>query len=190
MPGITGRALAAELRKLAGPEVLIFGMSATQPAKLDGFDGFLLKPFDGAQFTSALEKVKAGGDVPSSASQSATTASSLSEDIFAKLSSSMPPAALRQLFEVCFGDARQRIERMKDALSANDDALFRKEAHAIKGSCAMLGATGLADLASTMEASGIGDDSGASLQEFLLACKRLEDILLTRLRAEDGSTVV
>ncbi len=56
MPGMTGTALAEAVRALC-PQSVIIGMSATKPVggMPRGFDAFLLKPFDGAQFTAALD---------------------------------------------------------------------------------------------------------------------------------------
>jgi HPt (histidine-containing phosphotransfer) domain-containing protein len=67
---------------------------------------------------------------------------------------------------------------MRQAASSGDDAAYRKEAHAIKGGCGMVGAVELQRLATSMEERGLCDDDVATLDEFMVSLERLRRILV------------
>jgi HPt (histidine-containing phosphotransfer) domain-containing protein len=69
---------------------------------------------------------------------------------------------------------------MRQAAFDGDDAAYKREAHAIKGGCGMVGALELQTLATSMERRGLSDDHVASLKEFMVACKRLRGMLIAR----------
>jgi HPt (histidine-containing phosphotransfer) domain-containing protein len=78
-------------------------------------------------------------------------------------------------------DALTRITAMRTAFRENDNSSFRRQAHAIKGGCAMVGAVELASLASIFERNGIsGKQVGTELDEFELAVDRLRRMLESR----------
>ena len=80
---------------------------------------------------------------------------------------------------------------MQRAASKGDDAAYKREAHAIKGGCGMVGALELQTLATSTERRGLSDDHVASLNEFVLACERLRGMLvaheITQVRASGVS---
>jgi CheY-like chemotaxis protein/HPt (histidine-containing phosphotransfer) domain-containing protein len=110
----------------------------------------------------------------------------LNEKIYRQLADSMPARQLREMYAMCLSDARKRIGTMRDLAAAHDGAQFSRQAHAIKGSCGMLGATELHGLAAQLEGRGL--DSAAehedgevnSLDELTAACDRLERMLGSR----------
>ena len=106
----------------------------------------------------------------------------LNEGIYAQLAGSMPAPQLREMYAMCLSDARARIGVMRSLAAAQDDAQFMREAHTIKGSCGMLGATELHLLAEGLEKHGPGPDGNAvnSLDELSRACDRLERMLGAR----------
>jgi CheY-like chemotaxis protein/HPt (histidine-containing phosphotransfer) domain-containing protein len=178
MPGITGNALARSLRPLCAPAATLFAMSATAPenSSTRDFDGFLLKPFSIDTFTAALT-----GAVPKSASGSQTEEPCiLDESTYHKLTGSMQPQQLEQLYALFLSDIDSRFVKMQLAASSGDNATLRTEAHAIKGSSGMVGAVELQTLATSMEMGGLSDDHVASLKEFPLAARRLRRILIAR----------
>jgi CheY-like chemotaxis protein len=175
MPGTTGRELAQSLRRLCGAATTLLAMSASAPD--DGsdreFDGFLLKPFTTETFSSAI-----AGKIADSTKKSSSTNSAVLDDwVYRKLAASMRAPKLEQLYTFCLTDAEARLAKMRLAASNRDDAVYRKEAHAIKGSCGMVGAVELQTLATSMEEHGLSDDHVASLNEFILACERLRRML-------------
>lgn len=177
MPGTAGRELARQLRALC-PAAILLAMSASAPD--DGsdqeFDGLLLKPFTAETFAAAL-----AGRIPHSAKKSdGELAVILDEKILHKLSESMRPPQIEKLYDLCLADVGKRLTAMREAASLGDETTYKREAHAVKGSCAMVGARELQTLATSMEKHGFGDDHVASLQQFLLAHQRLRGMLVAR----------
>ena len=188
MPGTTGSELALRLRGLCGPRTMLLSMSATAPD--DGsareFDGFLLKPFTMETFTAAIAG-KTAGAVKEPNGAAATV---LDEVVYSKLAGSLRPAQLKQLYTLCLADTQHRLATMRQAACGDDDASYKREAHAIKGGCGMVGALELQTLATSMEERGLSDDNVASLQEFIVACERLRDMLVAREIIHDQATGV
>ena len=184
MPGLSGAELAHALRDACaqgGTIPILVAMSGSLPdrATLSSFDGFLPKPFTMQDFANALITRPAGAPIASETP--ATSAASLDEAIYRKLSESLPQKQLHELYRMCLSDVEARTARMRAAGAGGDDATYRREAHAIKGGCGMVGAAELHSLAARMEAQGLGDANHvASLDEMLLLCERLRGILIAR----------
>jgi CheY-like chemotaxis protein/HPt (histidine-containing phosphotransfer) domain-containing protein len=178
MPGTTGNELALRLRGLCGPRTMLLSMSATAPDDGSGreFDGFLLKPFTMEAFTAAI----AGKTAGAAKEQNGAAATVLDEVVYTKLAGSLRHSQLEQLYTLCLADAERRIATMRQAASGNEDAAYKREAHAIKGGCGMVGALELQTLATSMEERGLSDDHVASFQEFIVACERLRGMLIAR----------
>jgi CheY-like chemotaxis protein len=113
----------------------------------------------------------------------------LDETIYSQLANSMPAPQLREMYAMCLTDARTRIASMHQLAATHDDTQFMRQAHTIKGSCGMLGATELHRLAAALEKNGLGTDAGAvnsptvavnHLDELSAACDRLERMLSSR----------
>jgi CheY-like chemotaxis protein len=187
MPGISGSALAHRLREVCGANTTLLAMSASGPAEdaQEGFDGFLRKPFTVEALAAALAKAPASPEMTSHSLHRTVTV--LDEDIYGKLSGSMRSESLFQLYSLCLTDARKREVLMRQAAAGGDDATYRREAHAIKGSSGMVGAAELQTLAASMEETGITTNHVATLDEFLLACDRLHRMLIARRAVPDNS---
>jgi CheY-like chemotaxis protein len=182
MPGIRGNSLAEAIReRSSSPPTTLIAMSATAPgeAVYSGYDTFLLKPFTMDQFAAAITS---GVSTPTLAPtpDSASQEDILNPTTYEKLASSMSPEQLHKLYTFCLDDAHQRIDSMREAVQANDDATFRRQAHSIKGGCGMVGAIELQKLAATMENNGLAANHVATLDEFLLASERLAVMLNAR----------
>ena len=213
MPGTAGAPLARKLRAACGPATLLLAMSGTpQPeAALTPFNGFLLKPFTMHEIAAALSAPRrqistaAPPSIYASASPPASNAPRessvhnqqppgsaifaepvLNETIYQKLAGSMPVSQLKELYLLCVNDTRKRIDVMRSLVTNHDTDRFVREAHALKGSCGMLGATQLHGMAAELETRGL-DTAGAhqaqevnSLDELSAACDRLERMLGSR----------
>ncbi len=195
MPGTTGAQLARELRRACGSATVLLAISGSQPPAqtISLFDGFLVKPFRMEQVAAAIKahrpeqnptrEPEAEEAVKAEASDNASV---LNETIYQKLAGSIPAQQLREMYVMCVDDARKRISGMRELAADRDMARFIREAHAIKGSSGMLGATELHRIASELEARGPGNPaSGAvgevnSLNELAAACDRLERMLRLR----------
>jgi CheY-like chemotaxis protein len=185
MPGIAGEELAIRLRGVCGVGTLLLAMSGSEP---EGpvrreFDGFLLKPFT----LGALEAAIAGRHSEIVDEAVGRDIPALDEGVYRKLLASMRGRRLEQLYALCLSDAEARVAEMRQSGVAGDDAGYRREAHAIKGSCGMVGAVELQKLATSMEAQGLGEANYvASLDEFMMACERLRRILIAHSSGENS----
>jgi CheY-like chemotaxis protein len=177
MPGTSGLELVRRLRALCGSATTFLAMSASAPddQSASEFDGLLLKPFTVERFAAAI-----AGRTTRIEEESSTAVTALDETIYRKLAGSMRPHQLQKLYELCLADTETRLETMRRAASGGDDSTYKKEAHAIKGSCGMVGATELQTLATSMERLGLSDDHIASLKEFMVAGERLRGMLVAR----------
>ena len=90
------------------------------------------------------------------------------------------PQQLEQLYALCLSDIDSRVKKMQLAASSGDNATYRSEAHAIKGSCGMVGAMELQSLATSMEKNGLTGNNVVSFKEFLVAAQRLRRMLIAR----------
>jgi HPt (histidine-containing phosphotransfer) domain-containing protein len=119
------------------------------------------------------------------ATDSAANAPVVNDAIYEQLTRTMPPHQLKEMYALCINDARERIRRMRSSAEENDSARFLRDAHALKGSSGMLGATQLHTMASELETRGL-DGVGSTLDtvnfldELSAACDRLERMLGTR----------
>jgi CheY-like chemotaxis protein/HPt (histidine-containing phosphotransfer) domain-containing protein len=180
MPGLSSTDLARSLRK-AAPRALLLAMSATPPARLDGYDGVLSKPLSSESLRAALARRIANGP------HGATTAlhdpkedAVLDADIFERLRRAIDPDGLEEVFSVFLKDTYDRIAVMRRA----DPATLRREAHTIKGGASMVGALQISRCAAAIE-SGIDDpdDRLRKLDEMETHCRFAEIILRQRLKA-------
>jgi CheY-like chemotaxis protein/HPt (histidine-containing phosphotransfer) domain-containing protein len=212
MPGATGSALATELRAVTPPGTILLAMSGSQPPQdaLTQFDSFLMKPFGVEQFAQAVERVhrqaqprRGSGKVvsissgvsevssansgvpPAVADTEADQPPAVNTTIYEQLSRNLPAPQLQEMYALCINDARERIHRMRGSAQEHNQTHFVREAHAIKGSAGMLGATQIHTMASDLEVRGLDGPDGDletvnSLDELSAACDRLERMLGTR----------
>jgi len=178
MPGTAGRELAQRLRGLCGPATTLLAMSASVPDDESDreFDGLLLKPFTMEAFAAAI----AGGKPGMAKKSSGADVAVLDEVVYRKLAQSMRRPQVEKLYALCLMDAEKRLAAMQQAASHGDNAAYKREAHAVKGGCGMVGALELQTLATSMEKHGLRDDHVASLKEFMVACERLRGMLIAR----------
>ena len=179
MPGLSGTALADRLREICRDTTRLLAMSASTPPEgfLAGFDGFLRKPF-------SMDALYASFDAEASAShdtQSPQNSPVLDLNIYRKLEAAMSAEKLAQLYTLCLNDVERRVAVMREAAETCDDETYRREAHAIKGGCGLVGALELQSIAATEEKAGITANHVATLTEFSLACKRLERMLVANI---------
>lgn len=179
MPGVAGEALAAALRAACGEGAFLLAMSATLPQKTPaGFDGALQKPLDAAMVRSAWEGLlepRLRNGVDGSGGEE-----DLSEEIYAQLAAKLSSTQIADFYRFALQDAKKRSGTLKDFFERGDDAAFRAEAHALKGGCGMVGASGVVRLAAEMERTGITQDTASHLKELVQSVERLHSILAVR----------
>jgi CheY-like chemotaxis protein/HPt (histidine-containing phosphotransfer) domain-containing protein len=190
MPGLEGEALVQALRQANPAGSLLLGTSANEASAeiLAQLDAFLPKPFDAAQLQQAIEAAanrRAGGEAENLATAPAAeepgpTLGPLDDTIFQSLLKIIPRAQLGKLYEMTLSDIDKRYGRMQASAAAGDLANVQREAHAVKGSCGMVGATELQGLAATIEGGTTLNTS--ALAEIPPACDRLRRMLDDKLQ--------
>jgi len=198
LPDFTAVELATGLRAAACPATLLIAMSATPTnvEEIPPFEAFLHKPFVPADLTGAVAKARerhvstprAEGS-PKIGSRSTESldaearlraaSPALDEAIFSTLSATLPAGQLLELYAMTLQDVGQRVDRMGAALAAGDVDQYRREAHAIKGGCGMVGAVELRELAAAAEGGAM--ECTPPLEDFMRACARLRRMLDGRL---------
>ena len=186
MPGLQGHALAQRLLELRAPGTLLVGMSGSYPSEEETrlLDFFLQKPFTPEQFADALDRARerqSNGEGTRSRRGGGTEDGPgvLNESVFARLAETVPAAQLRELYDLTLEDVQSRVQAMIAAAEAGDVAAIRRQAHAVKGGCGMVGAAELYHLAAVTEEGTAADTM--PLGDFLPACARLKRMLDERL---------
>ncbi|AFL89538.1 response regulator with CheY-like receiver, AAA-type ATPase, and DNA-binding domains [Terriglobus roseus DSM 18391] len=160
MPGLCGAPMATALRvsmsALSEMPLLIAMTATTASSAPAGFDDLIQKPFDPGDLLRRCEALW-NGKLPATPGACAMDATEpvIAIESFYRMKAAMPAAQLRSLYDFALVDAEARIARMSEALETSDDTTYRREAHALKGSCAMVGALRLRTLASTAEETGL-----------------------------------
>jgi len=182
MPGLSGPQLAAELCAACDQRPFLIAMTATPGTDVPaGFDALLIKPFDASEVRRICTSLPSAGSVlhrPSS-----DEAQSIRIDALQRLLSAMPSEQVQALYDFALTDAELRVTHMEDAAHAGDDDTFRKEAHALKGSCGMIGAERLRHLAAAAEDGGVAtsmpsNDFSEVRKEISAVRLMLEELLL------------
>jgi len=182
MPGLSGSALARSVRTTLHPPRVLLAMSGTEPdaSQIDNFDGFLLKPFSMQALAEAIAQRAASADIAAATGADNDAPLVLDISTYEKLKASMKPEKLQQLYDLCIDDTTRRVASMRLSASAGDDDSYRREAHAIKGGCGMIGALELQSIAASEENSGITANHVATLDEILVAVERLKRMLVAQ----------
>ncbi len=176
MPGITGRSLAAKVRSLCGEKIPILAISGSEAdgELLEGFDGFLRKPFSMEKLHESLARI---GEPLHEKPLPSPSVPVLDPYTYQRLSGSMSREKLQQLYRLCLDDSQHRIGKLRQAVDQGDDAACRREAHAIKGGCRMVGAMELGALAEFIEDYGLVANLINRLDELQLGLRPAESVL-------------
>ena len=162
LPGICGTALADALRETYGraghPVPVLLAMSATLHAEPpEGYATLLRKPISPAEVSGALQALREAATVqtPRAKAEPAETANAepiLDRTIFDQLVRGMGAKGTQDLYRFALADASDRVTRITTARSTGRTEIMVREAHALKGSCGMIGARRLPALAAALEA--------------------------------------
>lgn len=182
MPGISGEDLVLKLRTVCHTSIRLIAMSGSQPETVEcsTFDGFLLKPFSMPDLSALLERLGGGpaGQTSENGPDLPPPNEVLDPQIFMTFKRMMGREPLRELYGLCLSDAEKQAAAMRSAAAAQDDANFRRSAHAIKGSLGMLGALELQRICGLLEEVGLKGDPSATLAELPAAIERLRRMLI------------
>lgn len=179
MPGLSGSALIAALRKHTTARIFVMSGSNPPPEVAAAADGFLLKPFSAETLGKLLESSQPGS-APSLLDANDPV---ISAEILAQFRKLMPESAVRKVYEAVVVDLGKRIGAVADALAKGDIAEVRRIGHAIKGGCGMAGALEAARLGALIEVwdyrTGDNqlDNREALLRDLRAAALRLKNML-------------
>lgn len=205
MPGISGGELVEKVRAIQGSQPVMLAMSATavDAQRLRGFDGFLLKPLTIDDLRRALKSaanktapVKSNGRGPNARPRTTQRQSLASKDeiidraVLSKLGNAMPAESLKELYQACLDDSRQRVLGLQALARTGRLAEIPRGAHQVKGAASMVGAVRLARLAAALELGSCKEEATLRLLDDLLdACDELQRMLLAGKlnRANDDS---
>ena len=190
LPGLCGEALAQALHH-ALPGACLLAMSATASAQVKGYAAGLLKPFPPAAVQQEWERFLSRPADPlspdtsfvepdASSADGAGDLPILDESTFLLLQKQMGAAGAQGLYAFALADTGDRLERMKRALEGGDTDVFHREAHAIKGSCGMIGARRLWLLANDAESETLEPTSRKHLSRMVEETEALRLVLETQ----------
>ncbi len=153
MPGLTGARLAAELCAVCDQRPFVIAMTATPGNEVPaGFDALFIKPFDASDVRRVCASLPSAGHAHHPV---VDEPQSIRIESLQRLLEAMPIEQVRSLYDFALTDAELRVTRMENAARAGDDDAYRKDAHALKGSCGMIGAERLRNLAAAAESGGV-----------------------------------
>lgn len=186
MPGLSGTALVAELRRRSRARIIAVSGSNPPQEVAAAADGFLLKPLDVEALRKLLEGQTRKQTAPAELGPEAPV---ISYPILAQLRLLMPEKAVRQIYEAIVSDLVCRTSKLETAIARGDEAEMRRIGHAIKGGCAMAGALQAARLGAlieniSLEGAGYQSDNGTMLlRDLRSAAQALQGMLDAELPA-------
>jgi CheY-like chemotaxis protein len=187
MPGLSGATMARSLRgslQRRPLPPLLMAMTATETDGIpEGFDDLLIKPFTPSYLLERCQAVWSGHLPVKQAPSDENATPSIARATFDRMKTSMPGVQLQALYDFALNDAEVRVHRMASAMEKGDDVLYRKEAHALKGSCGMVGALRLRNMAAEAEEVGLQTSvtDSAPLLHFYAEIEQIRHMLDTLL---------
>ena len=183
IPGLSGTELIRQMREHSQARILAISGSALPQEVIDATDGFLIKPFDVDAMQKALDRRASPLATSTAVSMLDSDAPVINPEVLAQLRALMPEPAVRQIYRAVVSDLNQRATALSAALEFGDVAEVSRIGHAIKGGCAMAGASQAARLGALIEkgartGSGNQLDNSAILVGDLRAAARALDSML------------
>jgi CheY-like chemotaxis protein len=151
MPGLSGTDLIRQMREQSKARILAISGSALPPEVIEATDGFLIKPFEVEAMRKALNSRANQAAASTAVSMLERDAPVINLAVLAQLRALMPEPAVRQIYRAIVSDLNQRAAALDLALAKGDMADAARIGHAIKGGCAMAGASQAARLGALIE---------------------------------------
>jgi CheY-like chemotaxis protein len=201
MPGLSGLELIAALRAVTKARIIAISGSQVGEAIREAADGFLLKPVEVEQLMALIESEPAKTvDIQAAAGRSTSPAGTpkpltgrarraanaaasagpkdlIDPVVLGKLKAMMPAAAVLEIYTAVAADLEKRLPSLAAAIEAGNAKEASGIAHAIKGSCSMVGISGAADAASRIETGNLAESRTKELLQLNAALSTLQGIL-------------
>jgi len=200
MPEMDGYAATAAIRAHEGPErhTPIIALTANALAGererclAAGMDDYIAKPVTSAALVRVLDRwvrpaTAGSATVPVGGTDAAPDGPAIDRMVLAglrDLQEEGEPDLVGQLIALFFADAAPRLDALREAAARGDAATLLREAHALKGSCASLGARAMTALCAELETlARAGDLTGvpAVLAGLVVEDDRVRAALTTEL---------
>ncbi len=196
MADMDGYAATAEIRRREGPicRTPVVAMTAhamegdRERCLAAGMDDYIAKPLDIAVIEAVLRRCIRPGTSP--APPPAHAPAILDADRLGRLRATLTSGGDASVFasvvSAFLADARGRLDRLREAVSAGDTRAVRSTAHALRGSCLNLGASQLADAAQMLErlaSGGILEGASQLVDRLDEALQQIEAALVQELGA-------
>ena len=152
MPGLAGTHLIQALRAQSRAVIYVLSGSSASREVIDAADGFLLKPISPDEPRNLLKEHEKRVALPPAANPDAAVPV-VDPEILAQLRDMMPEASVRQIYAAVVADLFKRLAALELAVQAHDLPEIHRIGHAIKGGCAMAGASRAARLGAALEDS-------------------------------------
>lgn len=185
MPGLSGKELLDQLRKVS--RARIFTVSGSRPAEdaIASADGFLLKPFRTEELEKLLNEPVAqpAGVVRTAEGMQGNQLPVVNPETLRVFREMMPEKGVRQIYSALSADLQRRARALEAAIHDGDDAEIRRIGHAIKGGCAVAGAERAARLGEQIEMGALENSGNQSdnwnrfLKELDIAARELQRML-------------
>jgi CheY-like chemotaxis protein len=183
MPGLSGTELISQIRERSKAQILAISGSALPPEVVEATDGFLIKPFDVDEMRKVLDRGLSPTPASANLSMLEPDSAVINLAVLAQFRTLMPEPAVRQIYRAIVADLNQRATALEVAFENGDIAEVERIGHAIKGGCAMAGASQAARLGALIEraernASGNQlDNSAVLVGDLRAAAQALESML-------------
>jgi signal transduction histidine kinase/DNA-binding response OmpR family regulator len=169
MPEMDGIEATRRIRALPGAaaRLPILGLSAhalggdAEACHAAGMDGYLTKPLERPVFLAAVAAALAAGSAAPRPPPAAPEVPLVDMGQVSEIWGGTEPELYRDIVQVFVGELEQRLARLEAAAAAADRQSLARQAHAIKGAAANVGAVPLSEAAAVLEHEA-GDDEPAA----------------------------
>ena len=158
-----------------------------------GMDDYIAKPVEVRSLRAALER--AASHKPSPAKrQTPETQAPIDWNVVAglrELQQEGEPDIIRKLFDLFAADTPHRLAAIRKAVEGRNAAVLARQAHALKGSSAHLGARHMATLSATLQQIGEGgslEAAASTLSQLETEFERVTQVFEARAQATENDT--